>query len=162
MWNIDNENMGSSWKWFFMNDQNHYHSWQKSHMVLQGLYQGMNFGTIQYTRYLWPALASLIWHLVHTNSIGYYQLGPYYQFVKNVLLEEVISIHSAYYINQNLPNIQGLDKLQYNAAMYMISAPACVSVAPCPRDQLNTKVKVTDGLVNSLDKCIYSISPSLR
>ena len=43
------------------------------------------------------------------------QLDQYFQFVKDLLLEErVISeplVHSAYYVNQNLPTIQGLDKL---------------------------------------------------
>ncbi len=36
------------------------------------------------------------------------QLDQYFQFVKDMLLEEVISeplIHSAYYVNQNLPTI---------------------------------------------------------
>ncbi len=42
------------------------------------------------------------------------------QIVKGMLLEEVISepfIHSAYYVNRNLPTIQGLD---INAAMFML------------------------------------------
>ena len=41
------------------------------------------------------------------------QLDQYFQFVKDTLLKEVISeplIHSAY-VNQNLPTIQGLDKV---------------------------------------------------
>ncbi len=42
------------------------------------------------------------------------QLDQYFQFVKDMLLEEVMSkafIHSGYYINQNLANIQYLDKV---------------------------------------------------
>ena len=43
------------------------------------------------------------------------QLDQYFQFVKDMLLEEVISeplIHSAYYVNQNLLTIQDLDKVK--------------------------------------------------
>ncbi len=42
------------------------------------------------------------------------QLDQYFQFVKDMLLEEVLSeppIHAAYYVNQNLLSIQGLDKV---------------------------------------------------
>ncbi len=42
------------------------------------------------------------------------QLDQNFQFVKDMLLEEVISeplIHSAYHINQNLPTIHGLCNL---------------------------------------------------
>ena len=43
-----------------------------------------------------------------------YQLDQYCQFVKDMLLEDIISeplIHSAYYDNQLLHTIQGLDKV---------------------------------------------------
>ena len=42
------------------------------------------------------------------------QPDQYFQFVKGMLLEEVISeplIYSAYYVNQSLATIQGLDKV---------------------------------------------------
>ena len=49
------------------------------------------------------------------------QIDQYFQFVKDML--SVISeplIHSTYYVNQNLPTIQGLDKVMQ--IMYMIIA----------------------------------------
>ena len=41
------------------------------------------------------------------------QVDQYTQFVKDMLLEEDISesLIFAYYVNQNLPSIQGLDKV---------------------------------------------------
>ncbi len=50
------------------------------------------------------------------------QLDQYFQFVKDMLLEEVISeplIHSAYYINQNFAYYSGFG--QKNAAMHTMN-----------------------------------------
>ena len=47
------------------------------------------------------------------HSVSDDQLDQYFQFVKDILLEEVINeplTHSAYYVNLNLTTIQGLDK----------------------------------------------------
>ncbi len=70
----------------------------------------------------WEQVTSdfLTFDLVQINSER--QLNQYFKFVKDMLLEDVIIeplIHHAYYVNQNLHSIQGLDRVM---SMYMIIA----------------------------------------